>query len=71
MYLCSKISMILIDHETLDSDENGKSVLQNQELSEYKSKRECMIYNDTCSKCNFIGVNVEKSFLFVEKRILT
>ena len=38
MYLCSKISMILFDHETLDSDENGKSVLQNQELSEYKSK---------------------------------
>ena len=52
--------MILIDHETLDSDENGKSVMQNQELSEYKSK----IVHETCSKYNFIVVNVKKSFLF-------
>ena len=52
--------MILIDHETLDSDENGKNVMQNQELSEYKSKR----VHETCSKYNFIGVNVKKSFLF-------
>ena len=62
MYVCSKICMILIDHETLDSDENGKSVMQNQELFEYKSKR----MHETCTKYNFIVVNVKKVFNCVE-----
>ena len=60
MYLCSKIS--ITDPETLDSDENGKKcIMQNQEN---KRVHETMKHVQNTTSYNTYLSNVKKSFQF-------